>query len=83
MTKKGDLYYLLTFPKTKALVTEIYNKRKFHQTQSHFNNFPSISIVPHVKVVIVSGSYKGVKEDYTASDFNAHFRKIEMKNEVR
>jgi hypothetical protein len=83
MIKKGDLYYLLIFPRTKALVTEIYNKRKFHQTQSHFNDFPSISIVPHVKVVIVSGSYKGEKEDYTTSDFNTYFRKIEVENEVR
>ena len=32
--KKGDLYYLTTFPKTKVLITKNYNKRKFHDDDS-------------------------------------------------
>ena len=79
--QKGDLYYLLNFPKTKALVTQVYNRRKFHQTQIHFNDFPSISSIPSVRIVLVSGLYKGEKEDYTIEDFNIHFRKIEVRDE--
>ena len=80
---KGDLYYLMHMPETKALVTEVYNKRKFHQAHGHFNDFPSISIVPCVKTVIVSGKHKGEKEIHTVEDFNRYFRKIEVEDESR
>ena len=83
--KKGDLYYLMHIPATKALVTDTYNKRKFHQTKafSHFNDFPAISIIPCVKILIVSGKYKGEKEIHTVDDFNAYYRKIEVEDESR
>ncbi len=83
--KKGDLYYLMHIPETKALVVDIYNKRKFHQTKafSHFNDFPAISIIPCVRILVVSGKYKGEKETYTVSDFNSYYRKIEVEDESR
>ena len=81
--KKGDLYYLMHIPTTKALITKTFDKRKFHDNDSHFNAFPSISIVPCVKIVIVAGKYKGEKEIHTVEDFNAHYRKIEVEDERR
>ena len=81
--KKGDLYYLMHIPETKALVTKIFNRRKFHDDDSHFNAFPSISIIPCVEVVIVAGMHKGEKENYIKEDFNRHFRKIEVEDESR
>ena len=81
--KKGELYYLMHIPETKALVTKIFNKRNFHDNDSHFNAFPSISIVPCVEVVIVSGKHKGEKENYIREEFRQHFRKIEVEDESR
>ena len=81
--KKGDLYYLMHIPTTKALVTKVFNERHFHDNDSHFNAFPSISIIPCVKIVIVAGEYKGEKEIHTASDFNMYYRKIEVEDERR
>ena len=83
--KKGDLYYLMHIPETKALVTDVFNKRKFHQTKSfsHFNDFPAISIIPCVKIIIVSGKYKGEKEIHNVADFNTYYRKIEVEDEIR
>ena len=70
-------------PSTKALVTDAFNKRKFHQTKafSHFNDFPAISIIPCVKILIVSGKRKGEKEIHTIEDFKAYYRKIEVEDE--
>ena len=81
--KVGDLYYLWNIPKCKALVTDIYSKRKFHQSQNHFNDFPSITITSYVKIVVVSGKHKGSKEIHIVEDFNQFFRKIEVENESR
>ena len=78
---KGDLYYLMHIPATKALVTEVFNKRKFHQAYGHYNDFPSISIVPYVKTIIVSGKHKGEKEIHSIEDFNIYYRKIEVEDE--
>ena len=80
---KGDLYYLMHIPETKALVTEVFSKRKFHQTQGHFNDFPAISIIPCVKILIVAGKYRGEKEIHTIEDFNIYYRKIEVNDENR
>ena len=83
--KKGDLYYLMHIPETKALITKTFNRRKFHQTKafSHFNDFPAISIIPCVEVVIVAGINKGEKENYVQEDFNRYFRRIEVDDESR
>ena len=81
--KKGDLYYLMHIPKTKALVTKVFNQRKFHDNDSHFNAFPSISIIPCVKILIVAGMNKGEKEIHTIEDFNIYYRKIEVEDERR
>ena len=79
----GDLYYLMHIPETKALVTEVFSKRKFHQTQGHFNDFPAISIIPCVKILIVAGKHRGEKEIHAVEDFNRYFRKIEVDDENR
>ena len=81
--KKGDLYYLTTFPKTKVLITKNYNKRKFHDDDSHFNAFPSISIVPCIDVIVVAGEHYGAKETYVQAEFKHYFKKIELENESR
>ena len=81
--KKGDLYYLMYIPETKALVTKTFNKRKFYDNDSHFNAFHEISIIPYVEVVIVAGKHKGEKESYIQEDFNRNFRKIEFEDESR
>ena len=81
--KKGDLYYLINFPTCKALVTKVFNERKFHDNDSHFNAFPSISIIPCVKILIVAGKHRGHKEIHPVEDFNRHFRKIEVEDENR
>jgi len=81
--KKGDLYYLMHIPETKVLVTKVYKKRHFHQTQGHFNYFPAISIVPCVEVVVVAGKHKGEKEKHTQEKFNRCFRKIKVEDERR
>jgi len=81
--KKGDLYYLMHIPETKALVTKTFNQRKFHEEYSHFNSFPSISIIPCVEVIIVAGKHKGEKEKYIQEEFNRSFRKIEVEDERR
>jgi len=82
---KGDLYYLMHVPETKALVTDVFKKRKFHQTKafSHFNDFPAISIIPCVKILIVAGKHRGEKEIHTIQDFNIYYRKIEVDDESR
>jgi len=81
----GDLYYLWNIPTCKALVTKVFNERKFHQTKSfsHFNDFPAISIIPHVKILIVAGKHRGHKEIHSVEDFNRYFRKIEVDDESR
>ena len=81
--KKGDLYYLTTFPKTKVLITKKYNKRKFHGDDSHFNAFPSISIVSCVDVIVIAGEHYGEKETYIQEEFKHYFKKIEVDNESR
>ena len=81
--KVGDLYYLMHIPETKALVTEVFSERKFHQTQGHFNDFPAISIIPCVKILIVAGKHRGEKEIHAVDDFNRYFRKIEVDDENR
>ena len=81
--KKGDLYYLMHIPKTKALVTKVFNQRKFHDNDSHFNAFPSISIISCVKILIVAGMRRGETEIHTIEDFNRYFRKIEVEDESR
>ena len=81
--KKGDLYYLMHIPTTKALVIKTFNQREFHDDDSHFNAFPSISIIPCVEVVIVAGKHKGEKEKYTQEKFNRCFRKIKVEDESR
>lgn len=80
---KGDLYYLMHIPETKALVTKVFNQRTFHQSNSHFNDFPAISIIPCVKILIVSGMHKGEIEIHATQDFNMYYRKIEVDDERR
>ena len=81
--KKGDLYYLMHIPETKALVMKIFNKRQFTDCPASFHGFPSIRITPCVEVVIVAGKHKGEKEKYIQKEFNRSFRKIEVEDEVR
>jgi len=79
----GDLYYLWNIPTCKALVTKVFNQRKFHQTQGHFNDFPAVSIIPCVKILIVAGKHRGHKEIHEVEDFNKYFKKIEVDDESR
>jgi hypothetical protein len=76
--KKGDLYYLMHIPETKALVTKTFKERQFTNCPASFHGFPSIQITPYVEVVIVAGKHKGEKEKYTQEKFNRCFRKIEV-----
>ena len=64
-------------------MTEVFSKRKFHQSQGHFNDFPAISIIPCVKILIVAGKHRGEKEIHAVEDFNRYFRKIEVDDESR
>ena len=81
--KKGDLYYLLHTPETKALITKTFNKREFSSCPASFHGFPSIRVTPCVEVVIVAGKNKGEKEKYVQEYFNRSFRKIEVEDESR
>ena len=81
--KVGDLFYLCNIPTCKALVTKVFNERKFHPGYGHFNDFPAVSIVPHVKILIVAGKHRGHKEIHSVEDFNRYFRKIDVDDESR
>ena len=81
--KVGDLYYLWNIPTCKALVTKVFNERKFHPGYGHFNDFPAVSIIPHVKILIVAGKHRGHKEIHSVEDFNRYFKKIEVDDESR
>lgn len=81
--KKGDLYYLMHIPETKALVTKTFNKRQFTDCPASFHGFPSIRITSCVEVLIVAGKHKGEKEKYIQEEFRQHFRKIEVEDESR
>ena len=81
--KKGDLYYLMHVPETKALVTKTFRKPEFTDCPASFHGFPSIRITPCVEVVIVAGKHKGEKENYIQEEFRQHFRKIEVEDESR
>ena len=81
--KKGDLYYLMHVPETKALVTKTFRKPEFTDCPASFHGFPSIRITPCVEVVIVAGKHKGEKENYIQEEFRQHLRKIEVEDESR
>ena len=81
--KKGELYYLMFNPKSKALIMKTFKQRIFHDDDSHFNAFPAISIIPSVKVVFVSGNRKGEKTIFAQKQFRKRFRKIEAEDESR
>ena len=80
---KGDLYYLKHNPKSKALVMKTSNQRKFHNDDSHFNSFPSISIIPCVEVMFVAGNRKGEKDNFAQEQFRQFFVKVEVEDESR
>ena len=81
--KKGDLYYWMHIPETKALVTKTFSKRQFTDCPASFHGFPSIRITHCVEVIIVAGKYKGEREKYIQEEFRQHFRKIEIEDEGR
>jgi hypothetical protein len=82
--KKGDLYYLKHNPKSKALIMKTSKQqRKFHSDSSHYNSFPSISIIPCVEVMFVAGNRKGEKDNFAQEQFRQFFVKVEVEDESR
>ncbi len=80
---KGDLYYLKHNPKSKALIMKTSKQRKFHSDSSHYNSFPSISIIPCVEVIFVAGNRKGEKDNFAQEQFRQFFVKVEVEDESR
>ena len=75
--KKGDLYSFKEDQSVLALVTKVFNRRDFGDDLSSFHGFPSISIVPCVKILIVTGSSKGISAVYELVEFNRHYSEVE------
>ena len=73
---KGDLYSSKEDKSVLALVTKVFNRRDFGNDLNSFHGFPSISIVPCVKVLLVTGSGKGISAVYELVEFYEHYSKV-------